>query len=376
MNIAMNKQNMEYSIRDIAKMAGVSIGTVSRILNGADNVDEAIRKRTLEIIASVNYRASRRGRPIEDGSTKRKPGEKNRTIVLLSPGMSSEWKNNDLWLSYFSGIERACQERRYQLMIYMADTGLSGDAILKDVLLRSDGVLLKLNEKLPDYAERLISHLPSVGFGAEPTAYALPQIVLNNVLAGKTITSELIRLGHRRIAFINHVPRKAMFISRSNGYIEAMKEHGLYDPALLLEKNPEKTSESDPVKPESTPPVFSHEVLHLLALPQPPTAVILANDWGALGFMQSCAAAKVAVPETFSVAGIDDSGTWETLCTPPLSTVAMAFSNCAYFATCTLCDIIEGVGTHRRNTSAITYLPGELKIRASIQQIQFEGALA
>ena len=52
----------DYSIRDIARMAGVSVGTVSRILNNAENVDEGIRRRTMEVIRQVNYRSGRRGR--------------------------------------------------------------------------------------------------------------------------------------------------------------------------------------------------------------------------------------------------------------------------------------------------------------------------
>ena len=79
----------EYSIRDIARMAGVSVGTVSRILNNADNVSDEIRRRTLDVIRQVNYQAGRRGRrPVH--TFERVPernGRKIRTIAMLSPGM-------------------------------------------------------------------------------------------------------------------------------------------------------------------------------------------------------------------------------------------------------------------------------------------------
>lgn len=175
---------MDYSIRDIAKMAGVSIGTVSRVLNNAGNVDETIRSRTLEIIRSVNYKHTSRGRRTGKAGVATSGG-KTRTLALLSPGMSSEWKENDLWASYFSGIEQACQERRYQLMIYMADSAETEEEILKDVLRKSDGVLLKLEQNFPDYVKKLIDRLPAAGFGARPCGEALPQVVLNNTLAGE-----------------------------------------------------------------------------------------------------------------------------------------------------------------------------------------------
>ena len=362
---------MNYSIRDIAKMAGVSVGTVSRVLNNADNVDETIRTRTLEIIRSVNYKHTSRGR--RTGSTCPLPaGQKTRTLALLSPGMSSEWKNNELWASYFSGIEQACQERHYQLMIYMADAAEREEEILKDVLRKSDGVLVKLERNFPEYVKKLIARLPAAGFGACPCGEPLPQVVLNNTLAGKSITERLIGLGHRRIAFLNHVPCNSIFIERSSGYLEAMKANGLFDPALLLEKECGGTSEGV-VKPEALPPRFVEEARYLATLPDPPSAVVVANDWGALGFMHTCAEMGIAIPETFSIAGIDDTGNWASFCVPSLSTVAMPFGESACFAARILCDMIEGIGTHRRNVPSIVYLPGEVKLRASVQTKRKEG---
>lgn len=364
---------MNYSIRDIAKMAGVSIGTVSRVLNNAGNVDESIRSRTLEIIRSVDYKAASRGRRTGTVRARSSSAGKNRTLALLSPGMSSEWRGNDLWMSYFSGIERACKERGYQLMIYMADSSSGEGDLLKDILRKCDGVLLKFERRFPDYVKRLITHLPVAGFGAGASGEPFPQVVLNNSLAGRMITEKLIELGHSRIAFINHVPRNPIFIERSNGYVEVMKEYGFCDPALLLEKEYEASSD-DSGRPEAMPPQFTAEAHLLASMPEPPSAVVVANDWGALGFMRSCAAAGISVPDVFSVAGIDDAGSWGRFCVPSLSTVSMAFGRCAYFAACILCDMIEGVGTYKRNVSSIIYLPGEVNIRASVQNRRKEGA--
>lgn len=161
----------DYSIRDIARMAGVSVGTVSRILNNADNVSDEIRRRTLDVIRQVNYRAGRRGRRREH-LPERVPagtGRRIRTIAMLSPGMSSAWKGNELWTTFLSGIERACGERGARLAIYMAD--MEPEEIVREISAGADGVLIKTNQEMPSYVDELISRLPCVGFGAIPTGW-------------------------------------------------------------------------------------------------------------------------------------------------------------------------------------------------------------
>ena len=370
MNI-YGSEKMNYSIRDIARIAGVSIGTVSRVLNKADNVDEAIRARTLETIRRTGYQHASRGRRTGSVSTPA-AGRKTRTIALLSPGMSSEWKTHELWAGYLSGIEQTCRERRYQLLIYMADAAEKEEDLLKDVLRRCDGILLKLERKFPEYVRKLIVGLPAAGFGAIPSREALPQVVLNNSLAGKALTEKLIGLGHRRIAFLNHVPGNSGFAERSGGYLETMKEHGLFDPALLLTTDSGNAS-ADSLKPEALPPRFPEEVRHLAALPDPPSAVIAANDWAALGLLHTCADEGIAVPDTFSVAGIYDAGPWTSFCVPPLATVAMPFGESARCAAAILCDRIEGVGTYPDNAPSVVYLPGKVILRESVQPFRRKG---
>ena len=105
----------------------------------------------------------------------------------------------------------------------------------------------------------------------------------------------------------------------------------------------------------------------LMALPEPPTAVVVGNDWGAFGLLRACRTCGMRVPEDLSIIGMDDSGNLPTLVTPTLASVAMPFDQVAYFASCTLCDLMEGVGTHQRNVSSIVQIAGELKKRDSIR---------
>lgn len=353
----------DYSIRDIARMAGVSVGTVSRILNNADNVSDEMRRRTLDVIRQVNYRAGRRGRPVRNPERPLVPeGRRIRTIAMLSPGMSSAWKGNELWTAFLSGIERACGERGARLAIYMAD--MDPEEIVRDILQSADGVLIKTNQEMPAYIEELSSHLPCVGFGAIPTGGAYPQVVLDNHAGGAIATRELLQLGHRRIAFVNHEAQNSIFIARSNGYIEVMKSAGLFRNDYLLEL--QLTEYRSVTSPETVPPDLSGVLDRLLALPEPPTAVVMVNDWSAFGLLRACRARNVRVPEDLSIIGMDDSGSFPTLVTPTLSSIAMPFDRVAYFAACTLCDLMEGVGAHQRNVASIVQLAGELKKRGSI----------
>ena len=354
----------DYSIRDIARMAGVSVGTVSRILNNADNVSDEIRRRTLDVIRQVNYRAGRRGRRREH-LPERVPagtGRRIRTIAMLSPGMSSAWKGNELWTTFLSGIERACGERGARLAIYMAD--MEPEEIVREISTGADGVLIKTNQEMPSYVDELISRLPCVGFGAIPTGGAYPQVGLDNHAGGAIATRELLQMGHRRIAFLNHEALNSIFIARSNGYMEVMKSAGLFHGEYLLEL---QLSEYHSVtSPEAAPPDLSGALDRLLALPEPPTAGGVVNDWGAFGLLRACRARGVRVPEDLSIIGMDDSGSFPTLLTPTLSSIAMPFDRVAYFASCTLCDLMDGVGAHQRNVNSIVQIAGELKKRGSI----------
>lgn len=356
----------EYSIRDIARMAGVSVGTVSRILNHATNVDEGIRQRTMEVIRQVNYRSGRRGRRAAARSVTTAP-DRTRTLALISPGMGSAWKSNELWTSYMAGIEAACQERRCRLTLYMADA--KQEDITREISRNSDGLLIKMENALPDYLKELITLLPAVGFGAAHTIDPLPQVIVDNNAGGLLATERLLKLGHRRIAFINHEAFNEMFIARSNGYLEVMKSTGHFRPEYLIEFSPQNREEGRAVDPEQTPPDMSEALNRLLAIPERPTAVIFGNDWAAFGFLTACRMRGIRIPEEFSIVGMDDTGSLCTLLQPTLSSVAMPFNQVSHFAACTLCDLIEGIGTHQRNTSSVIRIPGVLKQRDSIKTI-------
>ncbi len=356
----------EYSIRDIAKLAGVSIGTVSRVLNHAGNVDEEIRRRTMAVVEHLRYQPGKRGRRPHTAPT-RAPGEPSpriRNIALISPGMGRVWQNNELWVSYLSGIERALQKRRCRLTLFMADDAAE---TVREVSCHADGLLVKLQNPLPGYVRELLPLIPAVGFGIEQVPDALPQVVADNTAAGLDATTRLLELGHRRIAFINHMARNTPFVARSNGYLEAMKSRGLFRREYFIELDTAMTTGL--AVPETKPPDFRSTIETLLALSEPPSAVICANDWGAYGVLLACQACGVTVPGQLSLVGIDSTGTLCEMLRPTLSSVAMPLDRVAGFAAELLTDLLDGVGTYRRGVSSVVRLPGDVMLRDSVRAI-------
>lgn len=354
----------EYSIRDIARITGFSVGTVSRVLNNADNVSTVIRRRVEAVVRDINYQAGRRGRrPVQSADM---GTAKEYTIALLSPGMSSAWRTNELWTTYLGGIEQSCRERHCNLIIYMADSGRTEAEVIADIISRADGVLLKSETRIPDYIRSLIDRIPVVGFGASQNGSSLPQMVLDNVSAGRCVTEKLLKLGHRRIAFLNHMPGDANFVARANGYVEVVKSNGCYDSGLLMEHGLQDTIS---LAPETQLPQLGVVLDRLLGMTDPPTAVAVANDWGALGLLQAASRRDVAVPERLSIAGIDDIGNLCELSQPTLSSVAMPFAQCSSFAVNLLCDMLDGFQRHQRGVPAVVYLPGEFRLRQSVRSI-------
>ncbi|MDD3154626.1 MAG: LacI family DNA-binding transcriptional regulator [Victivallaceae bacterium] len=352
----------KYSIRDVARLSNVSPGTVSRVLNHAANVDPVLQERIMSVVRQVGYQSGPRGRRAETASAVRHP---MKNIAVLTPGMGSAWKNNALLGEYMAGIERAAKERLFQLSIYMADQNLP--AMLESIKTSADGILIKMTDPLPDYLQGLLAEFPCVGFGAEQTADPLLQIVIDNIAGGMAATRKLLELGHERIAFLNHQSGNRMFIARSQGYQEAMKSRRIFRPEYLLEI-PEDTAGNGAVVPlpEHNPPELTKTLKKLLELPERPTAVIVANDWGAMGLLHACQEQGVEVPQTFSVVGMDDVGNLCSLVRPELSSVAMPFEETGFFAACTLCDLIDGIGLHRRNVACVVRLAGEFRQRKSV----------
>ena len=353
----------DYTIKDIARMAGVSTGTVSRVLNGADNIAPDLYARTMEVLRSTNYLESKR-RVVAAG-TESKVRRMMKRICVVTPDMTAAWSGHQLWNEYLHGIENACRAANCRYEVQFASPELSPEEQAES-LASSDGILMKNALDVPAFMNYLPPELPVVGFGSYNPGMTCPQIAIDNYAVGAVLTEYCLRMGHTRIAFVNHETHHKMFVTREQGYVETMRAAGLYDESLLMEN---KTDAGKEYSPLQTLPDMKETLAKLLFMTPRPTAVIFVNDWAAAGFYQACQGRGIAIPEVFSVCGVDNTPSICEILNPSLTSFDLPWSKVSEFAAASLLEMIDGIGRHRMNVTSVQYLGGKLVPRNSVRAI-------
>ena len=277
------------TIRDVARRAGVGLGTVSRVINDSPLVSESTRKRVLQTIAELNYVPNPTARRLSMGKTL--------TIAVIVPFFTRPAQTGRL-----RGIENALVESDYDLTIYNVETVQRRDYCIREIPRkeRADGaIILSLSPRNEDIPFLLAADVPIVLVDANhPSLHQLNRVVINDIEGGRLATQHLIDLGHRRIGFISDYLEEPFNFTSSRdrfaGYREALQaariplqteyhqqgEHGRHQAYCLA--------------------------MEMLALPTPPTAIFAASDTQAMGVLQAARENSLRVPEDLSVVGYDD----------------------------------------------------------------------
>jgi DNA-binding LacI/PurR family transcriptional regulator len=280
---------MPATIRDVAKLAGVGLGTVSRVLNNSPLVSEKTRQRVLETIEELNYTPSPIARRLSTGKTQ--------TIAVITPFFT-----RPAFVERLRGIESSLAESTYDLIIYNVETPERRDACFVDVPRseRVDGVLIvALNPRDSDIPQLQSADVPIVLVDANhPSLTSFNRVTVDDVAGGRAATQHLIELGHRRIGFIGDLlDIRFNFTSSPDRYLGyrqaldqakipfvpdyyALGKHGRYEAKRLTEE--------------------------MLALPTPPTAIFAVSDTQAMGVIEAAQAAGISVPGELSIVGYDD----------------------------------------------------------------------
>ena len=306
------------TIRQIADQAGVSIATVSRVLNGRGDVSDETRDLVSRVIRENGYTANRSARGLVAGRT----GFVGVVVPLVFP-------------AYFSGIldgaAEALSER--DLHIVLSPTGQEHDrevSVLDRLHGVTDGCLIILPEESSEELER---HLDN-GFRfvvIDPLMRLderIPSVSAANTSGADQAMRHLLQLGHRRIAQINGPNGWLATDDRRRGYRAALASAGILpDPALEVDAVPEV----DPGREAAA---------SLLALPDPPTAIFAFNDNIAIGAIQAARARGLRVPDDLSVVGFDDVE-HATIVTPALTTVRQPLAEMGRTAVSLLSRLME-----------------------------------
>jgi DNA-binding LacI/PurR family transcriptional regulator len=278
---------MATTIRHIAEQAGVSVGTVSNVLNNPDTVSEETRARVLEVMRAHHYRPSSIARSLKTRRT--------RTFGLI---VSSIF--NPFTAGLVQGASEAAQKLGLRLLIASAaHDGHDVPVHVADLVDQwVDGIFLA-SQPLPQDMLGTLSfgHVPVVLMdqGQEPPANTVGLVGFDWQSAAYQATRHLLGLGHRRIGYVGGIPDRSSTALREEGYRLALAEAGVpYEPDMHVAGD--YLTESG-----------YRCARQLMAMDERPTGLVLANDLMALGAYQAAAELGLRIPEDVSVVGMDDN---------------------------------------------------------------------
>ncbi|GAB2882000.1 LacI family DNA-binding transcriptional regulator [Streptomyces mayteni] len=310
------------TLAQIAETAGVSVSTVSKVLNGRDDVSRDTRARVDAVLRGQRY--VRRGAP--------EPAAVGvRTVDLVLGGIDGSWP-----ASVASGMEAAAHEAGLHVVISVARTPAGEGRHVPDWVDRalergSSGVVVGLAEPTDDQLARLArARIPCVVI--DPLSDPPPgvwSVGTTNWSGAYEATSHLLDLGHRRIGLVTGPPGHLFARARIAGYRSALSAAGVDAPPELLRHG---TYDRDSGR---------EQVSALLALPVPPTALFVCSDHMAIGGYAALAEAGLRLPDDVSVVGFDDlpEARWVT---PPLTTVRQPLKEMGGNALRVLARLIAG----------------------------------
>ncbi|RST31382.1 LacI family DNA-binding transcriptional regulator [Sphingomonas ginkgonis] len=334
------------TIREVAAAAGVSLQTVSRVINKGPNVSDKARRRVEEAVAALGYSPSIAARRM--GGSKSylllALNDRDRTIETWQLREGTDWVDQMLL-----GGMLTCAEHGYRLIFELVDT--HSDNIERELAgalaaLRPDGVILTPPHSDNATIVRLLDKhgVPCARIGGwEGLGGSL--IRMDDLEAAARTVEHLAGHGHRRVAFIAGDPEYRLSEERVAGYRAAVERLG-------LDRDPELLEQGD----------FGFEsgaaaTRRLLALDRPPTAIVASSDQMALAVLAVARERDLMVPDALSVVGFDDTPIARTS-VPPLTAVSQPVSA---MTACAARLLIEG-----SDSAALPHIINfELAVRAS-----------
>jgi LacI family transcriptional regulator len=327
------------TIRDIASLAGVSIATVSRVLNDRPDVAAETREAVLEVVRAHGFSTNRSARALSAGRT----GIVGVTLPIVHAAY---------FAFILSGASEALYEQDMRAILCPTLHQHEREVNLLDRLMHgtTDGAILMLPQESSDELTALQEQrYPFVVVDPRHELdEGIPAVSAANASGAKQATQHLLGLGHRRVAAITGEPGWMATEERLNGYHAALAAAGIApDPELEIEADWLITGGSAAAS-------------RLLDLPDPPTAIFAFNDNLAIGAMRAAQARGLRVPDDLSVVGFDDTEE-AAIVTPPLTTIRQPLAEMGRMAVSLLMRLLE----QQRVETLRVELATRLVVRAS-----------
>lgn len=274
---------MPPTIRDVAKRARVSVGTVSNVLNGLSTVSPENHQRVLEAIAELGYRRNQMASQLRSNLS--------RSIGLVIPDIT-----NPFYPEVARGVEDYASEQGFNVFLCNKDRAASKELSAIDALLEKSvaGILLYKSRLSGQQIAEIRAHCALVMIDADRQAFDCDIINVDDYDGMVHTVRQVAELGHRRIAFITGLSDSFSSLRRLNAFYDAMGQLGL------------ELREEYMCPGEFTAESGMRAAQRLMNLAQPPTAVLAANDMMAIGAMMWALEHGIRVPEQLSVVGYDD----------------------------------------------------------------------
>ena len=308
------------SIIDVARRAGVSPATVSRVLNKTANVSPELKERVLSAVSELNY--------VPDPFAHGMRTKRTRSIGLIISDIT-----NPFFPELARGVEDYVSSLGYSLILCNTDAKPENEKRYVELLLNKgiDGLMFTSLRIGEDVIRSLLNDgIPCILVGRKPeNIEGLVYVVTDNYRGGCIAGEYLFSLGHRRFAHISGPLDNSAGRERLAGFIDALKKRGIKEKDITI-INSDFTMEGGYKSAE--------DILRLETLP---SGIFFANDAMAIGALQRFWEDRISIPETFSIIGFDNikvSG----LVSPPLTTISQEIYKIGQLSARELIKIIEG----------------------------------
>jgi DNA-binding LacI/PurR family transcriptional regulator len=315
---------MGVTIKDVAKLANVAPSTVSRVVANNPRISEETKRRVKEAMESLGYHPNFNARSLANKSTQ--------AIGLVMPSSAEKAFQNPFFPEVMRGISTKAHEKGFALYV---STGMTEEEIYEGVMQmvqgrRVDGIVLlysRMDDQIQQYL--LDKDFPFVVVGKPfKDADKICYVDNDNFSATQEVTQHLIDLGHERIAFVGGNPNLVMTKDRLLGYKNALDiDNILFRKEYIVHEEFLKEGGRE-------------AVAALMALEDPPTALVVVDDIMALGVIGMLSEMGVNVPEAISVASFNNVMVAE-LSVPPLTSVDINIYELGYQAANCLFEHIE-----------------------------------
>jgi LacI family transcriptional regulator len=331
------------NLEDIAKQAGVSRSTVSRVINNEGYVSKHTRARVMEIIERLNFSPNHAARTLVT--------QRSNVIGIVMPGTANVFfGDNSYFPMLLQGIAEATNKHNHSMLLWLGQLNEDPEHFSQRIIRNRicDGLIVASITNDDPLIGRLVDSIPNFVMVERPTNYQdrISYVTADNIKGGQMATEHLINLGHKRIAHITGHMNISDGQDRVIGYRRALERAGIaYNPDLVYEGR------------------FTYEGGYngmKALLPQKPDAVFAASDTAAFGAMRAIQEVGLRIPQDIAIIGFDDlDGTANAV--PPLTTIRQPVQQKGAAALTLLLDLISG----KTQAPHQVILPVQLVIRES-----------